>query len=214
MIKCCSCCFWRVIYTVSGHNSWSRPSQPWTRMTLPMDSGSPSPCPASYQLILTSPWKTMKVIKAICSGFKIQSDILILYRYKWNVLIKKSRSKMKELALNTIYIKQWLLVFDMFVLFSGLPTAWLFHSQPACFSSCWCQCGQYHGNHLNLGWIPCPRLVCNHRAFKSFQHEDPTVTHRERKFTALQMDLWAWEGQAKAKGGRLTGIKKGKKSMR
>lgn len=47
------------------NNRSSRLSRQWIRMTLPTDSGFPSLCRASYPLIPTSPWKTMKVIKAI-----------------------------------------------------------------------------------------------------------------------------------------------------
>lgn len=44
---------------------WSRPSQRWTRTTLPTDSGFLSLCRACCRLIPTSPWRTMKVIKVI-----------------------------------------------------------------------------------------------------------------------------------------------------
>lgn len=89
---------------------------------------------------------------------------------------------------------------------SGTPP----FTPPVCIFLCryMAKSGRYHGNHLSLRWIPSARSVCNHRAFKSSQPEDLTVAHWEEEFTALQMNLWAREGEENREEGSAREIKK------
>lgn len=208
-----------------------------------MDSGFLLLCRASYQLIPTSPWKTMKVIKwsiclfaflmsfALCLQGRAPSSLLTLQDpiSRTDFLIPWRCNEICALSTGDLEIQMplgsTLSRFSMklkshrglarlrIVLSNGLPVLALTLSPPACIILCQrrANSGCYHGNYISLRWIPSPRLVCNHRAFKSSQPEDLTVAHWEEEFTALQMNLWARERQENREEGS---VRDQKKSMR